>query len=457
MNSLFPNTAEPNPYPRLQKAAFLLMLFLCVFIPLRSPLADLTTSAIKAIPDILIVLLFLWFLIESKLHIQLLPQDLLFAGFAIVALVSTCMVHDYSILRFVYQLRSIALMYVFYFVLRQVPLTRKQQITVVKVLQFMAVILLVFAVIEKVSFKLIAFSFDVAASIYSPDNYARVYSLFYNPNTYGTFLVFVFFLSVVKHRYWQDKTPSLVYGLLVAQLYLSMSRSSVLILLLALILLLLLDWREKRLRGNLKRYGKNVLVCVLCTILLSTVLSFGNRWFYQQYLTEDNSKYALILKSMEYSMSDRLGELGQAYMYDTDTNLRIFFVETGLTIWKEYPILGTGFGTYGTSAGLHYGSPLYQQYGLADNFYADDEYITILVETGVMGTIVFVGFLLSILYCYRKNPIKLFFCVAFGWFGIFFNIFEIQIAAMLFWTSLAIDDRLFSARGNSAEDMSLES
>ena len=60
-----------------------------------------------------------------------------------------------------------------------------------------------------------------------------------------------------------------------------------------------------------------------------------------------------------------------------------------------------------------------------------------------MGTILFAAFLLSILYCYRKNPVKLFFCVTFGWYGIFFNIFEVQIAAMLFWMALSIDDRLF--------------
>ncbi|MGN1014267.1 MAG: O-antigen ligase family protein [Butyricicoccus sp.] len=434
---------EERDFPRLQKAAFALMLFLCVFIPLRSPLAELTTSAVKAIPDVLIAALLLGYLAATRLRIRWLPQDGLFAGFLLIALVSTCAVNGYSIMRFIYQLRSIGLCYILYFVLRDVTLTQRQLVRIVQTLQGMAFVLLIFGAIEKVSFKLIAFSYDTAASIYSPDNYARVYSLFYNPNTYGTFLVFVLFLSVIKHRYWGSKTSPWIYAMLIAQLYLSMSRSSILILMLGLVLLVVLECKDGRLKQCVKDYAKNVVACVLCTVLLSGALSAGNQWFYNRYLTETDGKYALLLKSMEFSMKDRFGELGQSYMYDNASNLRIFFFQTGLKVWQDNPVVGTGFGTFGTSASLHYGSPLYEQYGLEENFYADDEYITILVETGVLGAVLFGLFLISILIYYRKNPVKLFFCVMFGWFGIFFNIFEIQIASMLFWSTLAMDDRLF--------------
>ncbi len=443
------NPFQPIPnrsFPKLQTAAFALMVFLSIFIPIRLPLADLTLSSIKAVPDALIVLLFVSYLIAARFRFQLLPQDGIFLAFAAVALVSTCVVNGYGIGRYIYQMRAIALMYVLYFVLRDVKLSQKQWIRIIQTLQVMTVILLLFAAIEKISFKLIAFSFDVAAGIYSPDNYARVYSLFYNPNTYGTFLVFVLVLSVLKHRYWNDKTPSVVYGIIVAQLYLSMSRSSIMILALGLVLLLAWDIKERRFKGNLKRYAVNVLTCLLCTVILSGALNAGNRWFYNTYLTDAEGEYALLLKSMEYSMSSRFGEFGQANMYDNSHNLRIFFFQTGLKVWEEHPVVGTGFGTFGTSASLNYGSPLYAQYGLAENFYADDEYITILVETGAVGAALFGCFLLSILWQYRRNPFKIFFCLAFGWYGIFFNIFEVQIAALLFWTALSMDEALFERK-----------
>ena len=47
---------EPQQLPqKLLQAGFALLLFLCLFIPFRTPLADLTVSAVKAIPDVLTI------------------------------------------------------------------------------------------------------------------------------------------------------------------------------------------------------------------------------------------------------------------------------------------------------------------------------------------------------------------------------------------------------------------
>lgn len=446
MIQVFGQPEKKEASQRLHQAIFLLTLFLCIFIPLRSPLADLTTSAIKAVPDVLIVLLLLWYLAEKRLRIALLPQDLFFLGFLLVALISTCLVNHYSILRYVYQVRSIGIMYIFYYLLRDIRLNREQMIRVVKTLQAMAVVLLVFGCIEKLGLKTIAFSWDVALSIYAPDNYARMYSLFYNPNTFGTFLVFTLLLSIVKQRCWKDRTPIWIYAVLITELYMSMSRSSVMIFALALVILLALEIREHTLREHVKRYAKTAVVCILCAVVVSSVLSAAGSRYYDSVLSKEEKYDWLVKMQTGFTMKDRFGELGEAYMYNGVGNLRIFFFQTGLRVYRDYPVVGTGFGTFGTSASLNYGSPLYKTYGLMDGFYADDQYITILVETGTIGTILFAGFLLSILWYYRKSPFKLFCCVVFGWFGIFFTIFEIQIAAMLFWLCLAMDEKLLLPR-----------
>jgi O-antigen ligase len=444
MIQLFGGSARRETSEQLKKAAFLLTLFLCIFIPLRSPLADLTVSAIKAIPDVLIVLLLLWYLAEKRMHITLLPQDLFFLGFLLTALVSTCLLNHYSILRYIYQARSIGIMYIFYYILRNIRLSREQMIRIVKTLQAMAVVLLVFGIIEKLSLKTVAFSWDVALSIYAPDNYARMYSLFYNPNTFGAFLVFTLLLSIVKQRCWNHRTPIAIYAVLITELYLSMSRSSVMIFALALVLLLAIEIKEHTLRSHIKRYLQTAVVCVLCAVIVSSVLSAAGSRYYDTILSKDSRYDWLVEMQTGFTMKDRFSELGEAYMYSGVTNLRIFFFQTGLRVFRDYPIAGTGFGTFGTSASLHYGSPLYETYGLMDGFYADDQYITILVETGAIGTILFAGFLLSILWYYRKSPFKLFCCVVFGWFGIYFTIFEIQIAAMLFWLCLAMEESLLA-------------
>ena len=52
---------------KLRCAAYYLVLFLCVFLPVRSPIADVTTAVVKAVPDVLIVLLLLWLCTVSLL------------------------------------------------------------------------------------------------------------------------------------------------------------------------------------------------------------------------------------------------------------------------------------------------------------------------------------------------------------------------------------------------------
>ena len=128
---------------KLRCAAYYLVLFLCVFLPVRSPIADVTTAVVKAVPDVLIVLLLLWYLAERRC-LELLPQDLFFLGFLLTAFVSTCLVNHYTVFRYVYQVRSIGVMYILYYVLRDVKLTREQLIRVVQTLQGMAAVLLVF-------------------------------------------------------------------------------------------------------------------------------------------------------------------------------------------------------------------------------------------------------------------------------------------------------------------------
>ena len=426
---------------KLRCAAYYLVLFLCVFLPVRSPIADVTTAVVKAVPDVLIVLLLLWYLAERRC-LELLPQDLFFLGFLLTAFVSTCLVNHYTVFRYVYQVRSIGVMYILYYVLRDVKLTREQLIRVVQTLQGMAAVLLVFGCIEKVSMKTAAFSWDVALSIYAPDNYARVYSLFYNPNTFGAFLAFTLFLSAAKSRFWNDRTPVWVYAVLVTGLYMSMSRSSAMIAVLGLLILLAFDLKAHTLKKNALRYVRTAVVCVLCAVVISTAATAAGDRYYDEVLSQNPDYAWLVEMKTGLSMKDRFGELGEAYMYSGVKNLRIFFLQTGLRVYRDYPVIGTGFGTFGTSASLNYGSPLYETYGLMDGFYADDQYITILVETGTIGTILFAGFLLSILWRYRRSPFQLFCCVAFGWFGIFFTIFEIQIAAILFWLCLSIDEPL---------------
>ena len=85
---------QPQELPAsLKKAALGLLLFLCVFIPFRTPLSDLTVSAVKAIPDVLILFLAGWYAVAVKFRFRFTLHDLLFLAFLAVGLVSTVLVN----------------------------------------------------------------------------------------------------------------------------------------------------------------------------------------------------------------------------------------------------------------------------------------------------------------------------------------------------------------------------
>ena len=50
----------------------------------------------------------------------------------------------------------------------------------------------------------------------------------------------------------------------------------------------------------------------------------------------------------------------------------------------DYPIIGTGFGTYGDSASLSYQSPIYEKYRITTEIYSDNQYIQIITQTGTL-------------------------------------------------------------------------
>ena len=141
----------------------------------------------------------------------------------------------------------------------------------------------------------------------------------------------------------------------------------------------------------------------------------------------------------ETTMFDRLKEMNSEEIVE-QSNLvgRIFIVKTGIQIWKDNAILGTGFGTYGSGASMAWIPEIYEQYGIPAGCYSDNEYIKDIVETGSVGFLLLCLFLVSILYEQRKKTLNILICIMVGWFGLFYNVFEVQIVAFLLWGYLGV-------------------
>lgn len=526
---------EPQQLPeKLKQAGFLLVLFLCLFIPFRTPLADLTVSAVKAIPDVLILCLAAWYAVAVRFRFRFALHDLVFLAFLAVGFISTVFVNGNGAGLFVYQTRSIGIYYILYFIIRNFGYGQRELIRMTRALQLASVPLFLLAMAEKLFSKTFLFDTDFASGL-DKVNFGRLYSMFYNPNTYGLFLVFVILLSLVIWYLADEKTPLWLYCTLAISLYMTMSRSSMMILAAVLLFLFVLVWRGKKITVQWK---KLVLWCACmgaCALVVTYAVGFAAQIYFEKYgkyavvenlsnthanaiskvtyisssgeecvgyvfggvthidiecttplndygavVSVGDNRYILtnqggrlveeflalppaeqsalldgsvvrdgevrqssviqnIQNSFDVTASDRFGELDDDKLYTTANNGRLFALQLALRVWGDYPVVGTGFGTFGSSASLTWVPDIYYDYDMLEGFYADNQFACVLVETGAVGFVLFLAFLLCTLWYHRRNLLKVVTCVIIAWFGVFYNILEIQMGAMLLWTILSLD------------------
>lgn len=448
----------------IKKFSFGLVMFLFAFVTFRTPLADiLKTNAIKAIPDILVLGLAVWYLIEIRMRLKFKVHDVLFLAFLAEAFVSTVFINHVGIMPFVFQVRSIGIYYILYYVVRNMGFGKDEYIKLTRLLQVMAVILFVFAVIEKVTSKTVLFSQEFADSIIYADNFARAYSLFYNPNTYGMFLAVTLFMSLYIGFFCEAKTNAFIYIVIAVSVYLSMSRSTILIIAIGGALFVLQLFLSGKMQKEYKCVLKTAVIVALCASVLSFVAVKATDAYYDAYIANSSSlsehHQSIAGNSNKVSTGDRLDEMNDdKTITASQTDGRIYSVKTGLLVFKDHPVFGAGFGTYGSAASLNFPSPIYEQYNIRSTFYADNEYIKVVAENGALGVLLFGAFLISILVCYRRDRFKLLICLVIGWYGIFYNIFEVQIGALALWTVLSFEDRNLYGKSakKSAEESSAE-
>ena len=521
--------------PLMKKLGFALLLFLCIFIPFRTPLANLTFEAIKAIPDILILALAVWYVIHIRFRLKFKVQDFIFIGFILFALVSTVFINKLSFTLVIHQTRSIGIFYILYFIIRNFGYGKRELNILCGTLQIVSLPLFVLGLVEKITVKTALFDAAFIVNLYA-SNLSRVCSMFHNPNTYGLFLVFVIALSLWLKLRYSRKTPLWMYVTLFTALYMTMSRSSILILIPVLAVFFIYALRRHKLLW--KKLVVSVLVIAVAAVGIETASAKLSEVYYEKigeqllwkevaklsenqqlrvvktvyinpqgeecvgYIFDDityidkecitplsevgsivftrtkqfiltvnggmllddfnaldpatqnalldgkgdridsyrdNVLIQNVHESFKTNTADRFGALTDDKMFSSEGNMRLYSIEMAFKIATEYPIFGSGFGTYGSSAALTWDPPTYTKYRLPTYFYADNQYATVIAETGFVGIAIFLAFLAVVLIQQRKDLFKFICCVIIGWFGIFYNVLEIQIGAFLLWTMLAMN------------------
>jgi putative inorganic carbon (HCO3(-)) transporter len=90
-----------------------------------------------------------------------------------------------------------------------------------------------------------------------------------------------------------------------------------------------------------------------------------------------------------------------SYWFDSSLDGRLWSLNNGLNLLSKYPFFGTGPGTYGGQLALNYSSPVYLQgiqNGYVALYFTDNQWLQLLVQTGIFGIIFFVLFCVQMFY-----------------------------------------------------------
>lgn len=426
-----------------------LLLFLAIFIPFRELIALYAGSFIKFLPDVLVWGELLLVLINNKFKLNLKLYDYFFIGFIIIGFFS-CLLNSVSFLSFALQARSIGTMYALFYVIRNINIEKNDYKTIVNVLMSVNIVIIIFAILEFFTDKTLFFPKIWAENINFVSNFERTYSLMDNPNTFGIFTFMVMFLVYFANKDSFSKKYFGYYILSFLGIILSASRSTLLVVCL-FILFLIYESIKKRSCYNLLWF------VILIVLSFGIVYSFEKIKLKMEIMNSTeipnkkpngNSSDCVsdgdindnIVKPITpgFTLLDRIKETTSGTTAaNSKVNGRLYIIKKGLVIFKDYPMIGTGFGTFGSAASKMITPDIYSKYNLSSNFYSDNEYIKVVVETGIIGTIIFGLFILSLFYEFfkTKSYYKLFIFIVFLFIGMFYNVFEMQVMCYVLYLS----------------------
>ena len=201
------------------------------FLMLRELLTTYVSPAVKFIPDLLIFMLLLLFVVHKKGKLVFDRVDIAAFIFLIFGAITTIYFNNLSVYRFLIQARSICKFYTLYFIFKNSSDFDKSSATkFTKLLIFMIYFSLSFALIEKLFVKEILFPVEWKNAIGSLSNFVRVYSILNNPNSYGAFLLMsLMILSNNISNFWVKKSIPVLSAIIIG-IILTASRSTIILL-----------------------------------------------------------------------------------------------------------------------------------------------------------------------------------------------------------------------------------
>ncbi|MEO2077646.1 MAG: O-antigen ligase family protein [Bacillus sp. (in: firmicutes)] len=415
------------------------ILFLLIFIPLR-PFLIAVNPGYKVIGDAIIGLLLIRTFWDYRKDLKKLftfqSFELAFFAFAVIGVLSALLT-DVSLKAIIVQLRAYFLFYLVYYIVKRMDFTAEMIRKMAYTTFFLALIMSIQGIVEKISNKTALMPQEWQEWWLSPTNRIRVYGLLKGPNELSLYLLIALIISLYLLKQMHGKMRWFLYvgiTLMGTTILLTYSRGTLLTLIAFLVIYILINriWRP---------FVKLGIVAIVSIGLFFGVNQVADQ-YYNHYLTgEDQEGYGADKDSGSKRFKNTFSEetIGQS-----SSSGRLYYVKKAVEVFKDHPIIGTGFGTFGGAATLAYSSPIYEDYGIETNFYSDNQYILVLAETGILGTLALIlvsYFLLVATWKNRKKyfgPLLSYLFVALIVGGAVYNILENDTFMMFYFIMLGI-------------------
>ncbi|WP_217586460.1 O-antigen ligase family protein [Lentibacillus saliphilus] len=350
---------------------------------------------------------------------------------------------DVMLVAIIFQLRKFLIMYVLFYGVKRLEWQQQDFFAIMKLTVGVALVLIAHGFVEKLSQRQWLLPETWVDMFLSPANADRIYGLLGNPNSMAMYLFIamvasLILLNITKQKIWY--IPAILgFGTFL----MTYSRGSM-IAIFAVVAFYLLVTKSKQF---LKQF---IIIGILGYVCVFTPVEFiDNEIENIQGTVEQGDENS----NQNSTIGDRFGSSFSEENISLSGNTgRLFFVKKGFEILSSHLVIGTGFGTFGDSAALVYSSPIYEEYGLKGiysyigrDFYSDNQYIQIIVQTGIVGTLLFALFMLNMLWHMwqtRKENVAFANILMSLWVfvaivGIVYNVWENQMFTFCYFTLLA--------------------
>lgn len=414
------------------KEALLLMV---LYVPIRPFLVEMNTG-LKLAGDIVTFVVLLKVLWDTRSDWKSWFRFHLFEWAFFVFLVLGAVVGymtGSSLGAVIFQVRTFLIMYILYYVVSRLGIKQEDYVRFAWVTILTSVVISFHGLVEKLSLRLWLMPDTWSEMTLSATNIIRIYGLTGNPNSLAIYLSFTLVMTLYLLKRVSDTQRKALYALLVLFMgvfILTYSRGTFIGLVVGFIFYLLFtrNWKVV----------KPIIVTGLISILLVYFpVNYGvdlvKSWGVENAGGGDGEG-----KGLGKRLEDTLDPETLRLMTESG---RFFYLKVGYAIYKDNPIVGSGFATFGDSATLSYGSPLYDELGIDSDIYggrypySDNQYIQVIAETGTIGVILFAVFLIGMLSIYwkrRKQDDGFAYILIAIWFatgamGLIYNIWELKL------------------------------